>query len=237
MILNKDSWNLIDYDEFLNYLHNLSEEKYKNFHNKLLPNNNNLIGIRTPILKKIAKEISQGNYIGFLSYNKHKYYEECILHGFIIANLKLPIKDIINYINNFLPYIDNWATCDLFCASLKIINKNKDEFFYYIKTLITNNDEWIRRFCFVILLDYYIEPNYLPAIFEMCNDFNNDKYYVNMAIAWLISICYIKYKDITLNYLKDNKLDNFTYNKSIQKIIESTRIDKDEKKELKLLKR
>ena len=237
MILNRNNWNKYDYDNFLKYLHNLSDEKYKKFHNNLLPNNNNLIGIRTPILKTIAKEISKGNYINFLNYNQHKYYEECVIHGFIISNLKLPIKDIINYIQDFLPYIDNWATCDLFCASLKIVNKNKNVFFDYIKKLITSDNPWIKRFCFVILLDYYIESNYLTSIFDMCNKFNTDDYYVNMAVAWLISICYIKYKDDTLTYLQNNKLDNFTYNKSIQKIIESTRINKDEKNKLKLLKR
>ena len=237
MILNKNSWNEDDYNEFINYLYKLQDIKYKKFHGNLLPGTDNLIGIRTPILKKIAKDISKGNYNEFLNLNQHKYYEECIIHAFIISNLKLPIDNIINYINKFLPYIDNWATCDLFCASLKIVKNNKDIFFKYINRLIVNDNEWIRRFCFVILLDYYIEENYLPKIFNLCDKYNNDKYYVNMAIAWLISICYIKYNEITLQYIYDNKLDNFTHNKAIQKIIESARINKDVKKELKLLKR
>lgn len=237
MQLTKNNWNKTNYNEFINYLHSLQDLKYKEFHSKLLNNQINLIGIKTPILRNIAKDISKGNYIEFLNLNQHKYYEENIIHGFIISNLKLPINEIINHINNYLQFIDNWATCDLFCSSLKIISKNKDVFLKYINKLIIKDNEWTRRFCFVILLDYYIESPYLEKIFYLCDNYNNDKYYVNMAIAWLISICYIKHKEQTIIYLKNNKLDKFTHNKAIQKIIESNRISKEEKNKIKLLKR
>lgn len=237
MQLTKNNWNKTNYNEFINYLHSLQDLKYKEFHSKLLNNQINLIGIKTPILRNIAKDISKGNYIEFLNLNQHKYYEENIIHGFIISNLKLPIDEIINHINNYLQFIDNWATCDLFCSSLKIISKNKDVFLKYINKLIIKDNEWTRRFCFVILLDYYIESPYLEKIFYLCDNYNNDKYYVNMAIAWLISICYIKHKEQTIIYLKNNKLDKFTHNKAIQKIIESNRISKEEKNKIKLLKR
>lgn len=237
MQLTKNNWNKNDYNEFINYLHSLQDLKYKEFHSKLLNSKINLIGIKTPILRNIAKDISKGNYIEFLNLNQHKYYEENIIHGFIISNLKLPINEIINHIDNYLQFIDNWATCDLFCSSLKIINKNKEVFLEYINKLITKDNEWTRRFCFVILLDYYIESPYLEKIFYLCDHYNNDKYYVNMAIAWLISICYIKRKEQTIIYLNNNKLDKFTHNKAIQKIIESNRISKEEKSKIKLLKR
>lgn len=237
MQLTKNNWNKTNYNEFINYLHSLQDLKYKEFHSKLLNSKINLIGIKTPTLRNIAKDISKGNYIEFLNLNQHKYYEENIIHGFIISNLKLPINEIINHINNYLQFIDNWATCDLFCSSLKIISKNKDVFLKYINKLITKDNEWTRRFCFVILLDYYIESPYLEKIFYLCDNYNNDKYYVNMAIAWLISICYIKHKEQTIIYLKNNKLDKFTHNKAIQKIIESNRISKEEKNKIKLLKR
>lgn len=237
MQLTKNNWNKTNYNEFINYLHSLQDLKYKEFHSKLLNNQINLIGIKTPILRNIAKDISKGNYIEFLNLNQHKYYEENIIHGFIISNLKLPINEIINHINNYLQFIDNWATCDLICSSLKIISKNKDVFLKYINKLIIKDNEWTRRFCFVILLDYYIESPYLEKIFYLCDNYNNDKYYVNMAIAWLISICYIKHKEQTIIYLNNNKLDKFTHNKAIQKIIESNRISKEEKNKIKLLKR
>lgn len=233
---NIKHWNELNYKEFINYLISLQDIKYKKFNSNLLPGTNNIIGIRYPILKKIAKEISYGEYNDFLKLNQHKYYEECLIHGFIISNLKLSIENIIDYINRYLPYINNWGTCDSFCSSLHIVKNNKETFFKYINELINNDNEWIKRFCFVTLLNYYIDDNYLPKIFNLCDKYNNDKYYVNMAVAWLISICYIKYKNITLKYLHNNSLDKFTYNKAIQKIIESKRISKDEKIKLKLLK-
>ena len=102
---------------------------------------------------------------------------------------------------------------------------------------IKNKNLWIKRLCFVLLLDYYIEEEYLPLIFELCDTYNTSDYYVEMSVAWLISICYIKYKEQTGKYLNNNKLNNFTYNKTIQKIIESKRISNEEKDILRKMKR
>lgn len=237
MNLIQEHWTNDKYNEFINYLYSIQDIKYKEFHSNLVPNINEFIGIKIPILKKIAKEIAKGNYNEFISLNKHKLYEEKMIHGFIISNLKLSFENTIEYINDYIPYIDNWAICDSFCASLHIIKKYKIEFYKYINKKIKDNNTWTKRFCFVILLNYYLEEEYLDNIFKLCNKYNNDEYYVKMAISWLISIAYIKHKDITIKYLKNNKLDNFTHNKAIQKIIESTRIDKLEKEKLKLLKR
>ena len=117
------NWTKLDYQNFLSYLNDQQDLKYRDFHKSLLNADVNLIGIRTPKLKKIAKEISLGNYDNFIKLNTHKYYEETIIHALVISNLK-DINIVINYIDNFLNYIDNWATCDILCGSLKIVNKN-----------------------------------------------------------------------------------------------------------------
>lgn len=230
------NWTKLDYQNFLSYLNDQQDLKYRDFHKSLLNADVNLIGIRTPKLKKIAKEISLGNYDNFIKLNTHKYYEETIIHALVISNLK-DINIVINYIDNFLNYIDNWATCDILCGSLKIVNKNKEIFFNYIKNKIKNPNPWIKRFCFVLLLDYLLEDKYIKEIFNLTNKYNTKDYYVNMAIAWLISIAYIKNKNATINYLKNNKLDNFTHNKAIQKIRESTRITLEDKELIKNLRR
>lgn len=227
----------MEYNEFLQELYNLQDLKYKNFHSKLIMSDN-LIGVRTPELKKIAKKIARSNYIKFFSENKHNLYEETLVHGLVLGYLKLDFNSLKPYINGFLPYINNWAICDMTAANLNIYKKNKtkDICFNEIKKYISDSNYWINRFGYVLLLDYFIEEKYINEIFELCNNYK-DEYYVKMSIAWLISMCYIKFKGRTLTFLKSCKLDDWTYNKSIQKIIESNRIDNSEKTMLKGMKR
>lgn len=229
----KETWTKDNYKQFIEYLLSIKEEKYKNFQQNIIPNKN-IIGIRTHVLKKIAKEITKGNYKEFLSIIENNYYEENILYGLILTNIK-DVNTLINYLDKYILIIDNWASCDLTISNLKIVKKYKDLFYNYILNNINSNYTYTRRFCYVLLLNYYIEEQCLDSIFKLCNIENND-YYVTMSIAWLISICYIKYKKQTLNYLNKNKLNKFTYNKAIQKIIESTKINRNEKEVLKAMK-
>ena len=222
MNLVKETWTIEDYNLFIKYLYSIKDEKYKNFHQNL-GINNNIIGIRTPLLKNIAKEISKGNYKEFLLLCQTNYYEEITLYGLIITNIH-DINTSIKYLDIFKHRIDNWASCDLFCSSYKIVKKNKECIYKYILNNITSNNLWIKRLCFVLLLDYYIDEHYLNSIFTLCNKYNTNDYYVEMSVAWLISICYIKYPNITLKYIKNNKLNNYTHNKAIQKIKESRRV-------------
>lgn len=226
-----------NYDEFIEYLYSFQDIKYRDFHKKLTLTDN-LIGIRTPELKRIAKSIARSDYKTFFKLNRHELYEENVIHGLVLGYLKLEFNDLKPFIEEFLPFIDNWAVCDITAANLDIYkrNKTKDICFNEIKKYIKDNNPWINRFGYVLLLDYFIEEEYMDEIFNLCQDYK-DEYYVKMAIAWLISICYVKYKGRTLTFLKNNKLDDWTYNKSIQKIIESTRISKEDKNLLKGMKR
>lgn len=235
MELIRDSWNCDDYKEFINFLFSIRDIKYKKFHSSLSVGNE-VIGIRTPDIKRIAKEISKGNYKEFLSLVRNEYYEEITLYGFIICNIK--DFDISNkYLNEYKYRINNWASCDLFCSSYKIVKKNKYYYYNFINDNIGSDNIWIRRLCFVLLLDYYVEDKYLEIIFYLCDNYNINSYYVNMAVAWLISICYVKYRDITLNYILNNNLDDFTFNKTISKIRDSYRVSEEDKVYLNSLKR
>lgn len=236
MILTKKNWNKTDYEDFIVYLHKNKDLKFKDFSEKIILDNT-LIGVRTPILKKISKEIYKGNYVKFLEITTCRTYEEKLIYGLIIGNLKEFNEQTIKYIDIYSKMINNWALCDLFCSNLKCVKNNSDKVLKYILKKIKSKNLWIRRLCFVLLLDYYIEEKNLKIIFELCDTYNTNDYYVEMSVAWLISICYIKYKKETQIYLNNNKLNDFTHNKAIQKIIESKKILKDEKEYLTKMKR
>ena len=225
------------YEDFINELYSLQDLKYKDFNSKIV-GTNNVIGVRTPELKRIAKSIARGDYKSFIENNKHEYYEETLVHGLVLGYLKLEFDELKYYIDSFIPLIDNWAVCDMTVANLKIFKKNKtkDICFNEIKKYIKNYNPWINRFGYILLLDYFIEEDYISEIFELCENYK-DHYYVKMGVAWLISVCYIKFKGRTLTFLKNNNLDDWTYNKAIQKIIESNRVSDEDKKMLRGMKR
>ena len=216
---------------------NLQDKKYKEFHSGLCPGTDNMIGIRVPILRNYAKELlKQYEFKDLIENIDDEYYEEIMLQGMLIGLAKKDFYTIIKEIENFVPKIDNWAVCDVFCAGLKITKKNKEKMWDFIKLYIKSDKEFEIRFGVVMILDYYIEEKYLNQIFKMFNEIKSTDYYVQMAIAWAISICIIKYNE-TLEYLKNAKLDNFTYNKALQKGIESYRITPEQKQVLRSLKK
>lgn len=229
-------WSKKEYLSFINNLKKQSDLKYKDFHSKLILDNC-LIGIKTPVLRKIAKEISQGNYKAFIKYNNHKYYEEKMIHGLIIGYSKNSFDDKIKLLNEFLPFIDNWAICDITCSNLKDFKKNQDQGFKIIVNYLNDNNLWVKRVGIVLLLDYYINDNYIDKILTITEKIKSEEYYVRMANAWLISMCYIKYKNKTLKLFQSNSLDKFTQNKAISKIRDSYQVNEIDKKELLKLKK
>ena len=235
MILENTIWNEKVYEKFIKYLKSLQNINYKNFHSKLILDNN-LIGIKTPILKEIAKKISKGDYKSFIKLNKHKYYEEIIIHGLIIGYLK-DFNEVKELLDNFIPYNTNWAINDIVCANMKIFKKHQEEGFNIIKKYIKSNNPFQIRIGIVLLLDFYINEEYIDKIFKISNSIKLDNYYVKMANAWLISICYIKFKEKTYNYLLNNKLDKFTLNKAISKICDSKRVTIEEKEKIKKIRK
>ena len=168
---------------------------------------------------------------------KIKYHEEKVLYGFILGYSKIDFQERLKRIDFFINIIDNWAVCDIVDSSFKFINKNKEDFYNYLASKLSATNPWEQRFIFVMLLAYYIEDKYLKDIFKICEKIKSDEYYVKMAKAWLLSICYVKFKNETYKFLEKTKLDNWTVNKSIQKIRESLRVTKEEKEKILLLKR
>lgn len=218
-------------------LFELSDDKFKTFHSRLCPNTDNMIGVRLPLLRQLAKEIAKGDWRNFLSNSKEEYYEEILINGLVIAYAKCDVEERLNYIESFVPKIDNWAICDSFCNTLKFVNKNKEIMWEFIQPYLKSYNEFEIRFAVVIILNYYITEDYIDLVLKTLDNIKHDGYYVKMAVAWAISMCFVKFEEKTMAYLKDNSLDDFTYNKSLQKICESLRIDKNTKELIKSMKR
>lgn len=225
-------------EEIREKIKQLADTKYKEFHSGLCPGTNNIIGVRVPVLRKLAKEIyNTYNWEEYLSYNDLEFYEEILLQGMIIGFVKADIKQVESYMQAFIPKINNWAVCDIFCAGLKITKKHQEEMWDFLKNYLKSEKEFDLRFSIVMMLDYFITDNYIDKVLIELDKIKNDAYYVKMAIAWAISVCYIKFPNKTFKYLKNNTLDDWTYNKAIQKIVESYRVDEDTKELLRKMKK
>ncbi len=216
---------------------NAAEKDYKEFSASLIPNINNVIGVRIPTLRQIAREVFKKYGEQCLIPCKTEFMEEIMIRGMIIGLLKKEADDVLDYVKNFVPQIDNWAVCDIFCGSLKFTIKNKEKVWKFIQPYLKSKKEYEIRFGLVMLLSYFIETDYLEKIFIILDNFKHDGYYAKMGAAWLLSMCYVKYPKETEIYLKKSKLDDWTYNKGIQKTCESLRIDKATKQRLKSMKR
>lgn len=224
--------------QILNDIMALQDKKYQEFHSNLCPGTSNIIGVRVPDIRKYVKTLQKKspNYLEEISINDFKYYEEILVYGLYIATSKMDDDKLFYYLDKFVPLIDNWAICDIVCGSIKVTDKNKEAIYKYIKKYKNSKKEFERRF-FVVMLFHFLDDDYLDKIINDIDQMKMDEYYVSMAIAWLVSIIYIKQKDKGLKYLNDNNLDTKTYNKALQKIIESTRISKEEKNFIRSLKR
>lgn len=231
-----NQWTEKTYKKLIDELKLLKDEKYRLFNSKIVNTNLPMIGIRTPILRNIAKKVAKTNIESYLACCKDKYFEEVLLQGLVIAQIKNDELSF-SYFEKFIKKIDNWSICDMVISSMKIVKKNKKIYLYRIKNFIKDYHEFTVRVGLVLLLDYYIEKEYLPIIFDLVDDLKREEHYINMAIAWLLSVCYIKYKAETLKYLDNNNLSKFVYNKAIQKIIESKRVSSQEKEILRHKKR
>ena len=207
-------------------LRGLSEPKYQEFSSKLTPNIENILGVRLPNLRRIAKRIAKENYIDFFKQNNDEFMELTMLEGMVIGYLSLSEQE--KYIKNFIPKINNWAVCDSFCAGLKNISLE------FIEPYFNSNKEYELRFAFVILLNYFIDSNY-DYVIKKITEFNNEQYYAKMAVAWCLSICIIKNYKQALNDIKTLKIHPWVLKKGITKAIESLRLTKEQKEELRLI--
>lgn len=224
-------------NEIIQKLFELQDEKYRNFQSKLIPtiNSESIIGVKTPELKTLAKDISKGNEIlrnDFLSNVPHRYFEENQLQAFIISDEK-DFDKCIDYLENFLPYIDNWATCDQLCPA--IFKKNRSKLLPYINKWINSNYTYTIRFAIKLLMQHFLNEDFKPEYLEMVAKVESSEYYINMMRAWYFATSLAKQYESTITVIQEKRLDIWTHNKTIQKAIESFRITPEQKTYLRSL--
>ena len=222
-------------DEIRQELIEMSENKFGEFHSSLVPGKNNIIGVRIPKLRKYAKELAR-DYGESALEGEDIYYEETMLRGMIIGYLKIDNDRRLRLIEDFVPQIDNWTVCDTFCSTLKFTNKNREMMWDFIQPYIHSEKEFSARFGAVMLLDYYINEEYIDRTLTELSKINTAEYYSSMAVAWALAECYIKFPDVTEPYIVEKRFDRNTHNRAIQKICDSYRVDKGKKEEIKNLK-
>lgn len=220
-------------------LESLAEPDFRTFMAKLTPNvpKEKMLGVRIPNLRKLAKEIAKGDWRTYLNNAKEDTFEEVMLQGLVIGYVKAELSEIFTLVETFLPKIDNWAVCDSFCASLKIAKKYPQKMWKFIVPYLKDARPYYIRFGVVMLLDYYTDREHVREGLALLDQIRSEDYYVKMAVAWAVSIYYIKLPDETMAYLKKNNLDDFTYNKALQKITESLKISKEVKQMIRSMKR
>ncbi|MBQ8496200.1 MAG: DNA alkylation repair protein [Clostridia bacterium] len=216
-------------------LFSLQDPKYKSFQEKLMPTvePDTVIGIRTPVLRRFASDFAKTEEASvFMESLPHRYYEENNLHAFLIEKLG-DFEKTVEALDAFLPYIDNWATCDM--MSPKIFAKNKDKLLPHIEKWLDSAHIYTVRFGIVTLMKYHLDADFSPLYLEKIAKISSDAYYINMAAAWFFAEALIKQYEYTLPYLTERKLSPWVHNKTISKACDSFRISKETKNYLKTL--
>ncbi|MBR6965421.1 DNA alkylation repair protein [Candidatus Saccharibacteria bacterium] len=225
------------YEELRAQLDFYAEDSFREFTMRGIPSERPFFGVRIPQVRKIAGQIPQEKIVEFLDF-KPVAFEEVLIRGMLIC--RLPYSEMLKYFDSQVEYIDDWATCDTFCPGLKkIIKKHRAEFLdEKVEPLLKSGEEFAIRVGLIILKSSYLDADYLGLIFDRVESLKNvDKYYVKMAIAWLLSECFVKFPEETLGFLKATKLPAWTFNKTVSKICDSFRVESETKKYLKTLRK
>ena len=230
-------WWQETYNLFLNDLKDLADPKYKAFHERLCKTARaEILGVRTPDTKRIAKDIVKGDADTFLKFCGDTYYEELLIKGFVLGFQKMPLSKKRKNLDAFVLQIDTWAVCDGFCAALKPKQTEYACLYDWCCALLQTDGEYTRRTAIVLLMDYLLCDEYIDRVLAHLRSVRSDCYYVCMAVAWCLSVSFVKYREKTLALLLENAFDKETHNKAIQKCIDSYRVSAEDKAYLRTLK-
>lgn len=223
-------------DELREQLLELQDVSYREFHLRTCPQAQHVIGVRMPEQRKLAKQITKGDYWQFLDGFTPYYYEEVLITGIVIATAPMGLSERLDYVAWFVPLINNWAICDCFCASFKFCDEDLPKVWDFITSYADSDEEYALRFMFVMILDHFLRPEYLDRVFNLLDQVKSSAHYVEMAKAWLVAELVIKFRDETFGYLMRDQLSKFAHNKAIQKACESYRVTDADKQTLRSMK-
>ena len=225
----------LEIQEIRRKLFALKDPKYQVFQSKLMPTipPETVIGVRTPLLRRLAKELAGTPQAEcFLQNLPHRYYEENNLHAFLIEQIR-DYDTALEETERFLPYINNWATCDCFCP--KVFAKHKAELLSSIRRWLNSDKLYTVRYAMGMLMRYYLDEDFRPEYLVWVAGVHSEEYYLNMMRAWYFATALTKQPDVTLPWLTERRLDVWTHNKTIQKAVESYRISPEMKQQLRAL--
>jgi 3-methyladenine DNA glycosylase AlkD len=213
------------------------DKEYRQFQRKLLPTVDpaTIIGVRTPALRKIAKQVqTDEKRFAFLSKLPHTYFEENLLHGIMISENR-DFESCLQQLEQFLPYIDNWAVCDQ--TSPQIFKTQKEELLPFIQTWLTSDHVYTVRFAIGMLMRHFLDDHFKQEYLDIVTHIKSDEYYINMEIAWYMATALAKQWEISIPYIEAKTMDAWVHNRTIQKAIESYRITNEQKEYLRTLKK
>lgn len=216
-----------------------TEAEFQKFTSTLIPNARPIMGVRIPILRKIAKEIAKGDWQTFLREAPEDIYEEVQVKGFVIGYAKADLGTLMPFICEHIEKINDWSLCDGFCSNLKIVAKYREEFLALLLTYAKREEEFCQRVVAVMLMNYYLTDEYIAQTLKILDGLKHSGYYCRMAVAWAVATAWVKQREATYIYMQDgnNTLEDWTYNKAIQKMLESYRVLDEDKLMLRAMKR
>ncbi len=233
--MNNDA--IRSYEKLKTALADLAEDEYRDFVMKICPSERPFLGVRVPLIRKVATSVEASCIVDLLA-EEPVGYEEVLARGFLIA--RLPYDEMLSWFDSQVSYIDDWSTCDTFCSAVgKVVKKHRAEFFdTKIDKLLDDKREFVVRVGLVLLKACYVEPDYLAVIFDRVEKLKKrEEYYIRMGIAWLLCDCFIKYPTATTGYLVSSGLPKWTYNKTLSKICDSYRVDVETKELVRRMRR
>ena len=213
----------------------LQEPKYMKFTAARMPGVENVLGIRLPVLRKIARQIAAGDWRTYLAEAEDFYFEERMLQGLVIGCARCTPAEKLEHVARFVPKINNWAVCDCFCWRLKAAERQP--MWEFIQPYFRSEAEYDVRFAVVTGLGNFVDGEHLEALLQLLDGVRHEAYYARMAVAWAVSVCYIKFPQRTHEWLGSCSLDDWTFNKSLQKIVESLRVSDTDKQAIRAMKR
>lgn len=224
-------------EEIRLYFESHAEENFQKFTAGLIPDSDPILGVRVPMIRDLAKKIAKEDYRSYLAGARNDSYEEICLQGFVIGYLKADIEEVLSYAKDFIPKIHDWSVNDGFCSTFKIARKYPERVWDFLMQYRDSDREFEQRVVAVMLLNHFLTEEYIDRVFQVWDSLTHEGYYCRMGVAWGVAAAYAKFPEETRAFLQENHLDDFTYNKAIQKMLESYRVPKEDKEALRAMKR
>lgn len=210
-------------------LETIAEADYKKFSSSLIPGVENLLGIRIPILRDMAKKLAKEDWKGCMEWDNLLYFEEIMLQGLVLGYAKAPAPEILEYARRFIPKIDNWSVNDSFCSNFKIARKEPQKVWDFLMTYKDSHDEFELRVVAVMLMNHFLDDAHIDEVLKVLGELEIVGYYTSMGVAWAYATAWAKYPEKTKAYLLANPIDADTYHKTLRKCLESYRISDEDK--------